>query len=181
MNRGRDGSRGLKHMASSANKILVMDRKRNHHSSERTVSRSSAVEGNTVRKLAAYPVQEEKHTVSETTSRNRARALQMNLSYVIFLAAAAALCVAICVNYLKLQASYTQLQKRSTSLETQLNSLRLENDRQYEGIMASVNLEEVRMRAIDILGMSYSVADQVVLYDADNGDFVKQYQDVPEE
>ncbi len=104
----------------------------------------------------------------------------MNLGYVLFLTIAAVLTVMVCVNYLKLQSSCTALQKESTRMESSLNALRLENDREYNRIMSSVNLEEIKQTAIDKLGMVYIKADQIETYDASGSDYVRQYMDVPE-
>ena len=139
------------------------------------------VDGNTVRKLGAAPaVQEEiRPSVSKKTLRNRERSMQMNLGYVLFLACAAVLTVMICVNYLKLQARYTSLQKQGTRLETTLDSLKLDNDEEYNRIVSGVNLEHVKTVAMQKLGMVYASQDQIVTYDAAGKDYVKQYQDIP--
>ena len=141
--------------------------------------RSVYVEGNTVRSAWEEPVWQSRR-LSEETRKNREKALQMNLGYVLFLAAAAILTVAICVNFLRLQATYTSLQKTGTSLEASLSSLKLENDTQYDRIMSSVNLEEIKQKAIDSLGMVYAGADQIVTYQPSSGDYAKQYLDVPD-
>ena len=52
----------------------------------------------------------------------------MNLSYVVFLTAAAVITVMVCINYLKLQSQNTTYQKTVTALNTQLSEMKLEND-----------------------------------------------------
>ena len=147
----------------------------------RTQTRGYRVEGNTVRSAAVEPVMVpvRSRQISEQARSNRERSLQMNLGYVIFLAVAAVLSVAICVNYLKLQANYTQLQKTGTSLEVQLSELRLENDAVYNRIISSVNLEHVKDVAMNKLGMVYSSEVQTVTYQETEPDYVRQYQDIP--
>ena len=139
------------------------------------------VDGNTVRKLNTAPAGQEQaaKSVSMETLRNRERSTQMNLGYVLFLACAAVLTVMICVNYLRLQARYTSLQKQGTRLETTLGRLKLDNDEEYNRIVSGVNLEHVRTVAMQKLGMVYASQDQIVLYDAAGKDYVKQYQDIP--
>ena len=134
-------------------------------------------DGNTVRRVLEV---QEPVPVSAKTRKNREKALEMNLGYVIFLAVAAILTVMICVNYLRLQAAYTSLQKTGTSLEARLASLKLENDTQYDRIMSSVNLEEIKDTAMNRLGMIYASADQIVTYQPSSGDYAKQYLDVPD-
>ena len=140
------------------------------------------VEGNTLRRAEAQtPLRKEgAHTVSEGTLANRERSLQMNLGYVIFLTLAAVICVAVCVNYLKLQASYTTLQKTSTRLETQLCTLKISNDTEYNRVVSSVDLEEIKERAIGRLGMVYKTSDQIVTYEVPDNDYVRQFQAVPD-
>lgn len=154
----------------------------------RTTSRSQGqvrtyVDGNTVRKLQEVPARkaERKSSVSTATRQRRERALQMNLSYVVFLAVAAVVTVMVCINYLQLQSRNTTYQKTVTSLNTQLSELKLENDSQYNRIISSVDLEHVKDVAMNELGMTYPTEDQVYTYDATENDYVKQYQDVPAE
>ena len=144
-------------------------------------SQTVYVYGNTVRKEreAARPVREQNASISRQALMNRERSLQMNLRYVVFLTVAAVLTVAICVNYLKLQAQYTSLQKDATRLETSLSELKLENDARYNRIISTVNLEEAKEAAMERLGMVYASEDQIVEYLETERDYVKQYQDLP--
>ena len=118
-------------------------------------------------------------TVSARTLENREKALQMNFGYVMFLTAAAVISVAICVNYLKLQASYTRVQQDVTKLEAELSGLELEYAVQKNRIYSSVNLEDIKKDAVNRLGMDYPTEDQIVLYDAGTSDYVIQYQNIP--
>ncbi len=138
------------------------------------------VDGNTLRRRIEEPgFREDKPLQSAATLKNREKALQMNLGYVLFLAAAAILSVAICVNYLRLQAQYTSLQKTATVLETTLSELKLDNDAVYNRIMAGVNLDQVKKEAMERLGMDYAKEEQIVTYQVSGGDYVRQYQDIP--
>ncbi|MCR4960230.1 MAG: hypothetical protein K6A74_02160 [Lachnospiraceae bacterium] len=136
------------------------------------------VEGNTVRQAVAENAVQPK-AISQGTLANRERAAQMNIGYVMFLTLAAVLTVMICVNYLRLQARYTSLQKTTTALELRLGSLKLENDAEYNRIISGVNLEDVKAYAMDRLGMVYATEDQIVTYEAAEKDYVKQYRDIP--
>ena len=71
--------------------------------------------------------------------------------------------------------------KNIAALEAQLSELRTENDDEYNRVTTSVDLEEVRDIAINELGMVYAGADQVVLYDSEGSDYMKQYAEIPEE
>ena len=107
--------------------------------------------------------------------------MQMNLSYVIFLTAAAVVTVMVCINYMKLQAQNTTYQKKVTAMSTQLSEMKLENDNEYNRIVSSVDLQYVKDVAMNELGMTYASEDQIVTYDGRESDYVKQYQDIPTE
>ena len=49
----------------------------------------------------------------------------------------------------------------------------------FNNAVDSVNLEEVRKKAIKEFGMKYAKADQVVTYKSASGNYVKQYKDIP--
>ena len=55
------------------------------------------------------------------------------------------------------------------------------NNAEYNAVMDSVNLEEVREKAMDDLGMVYANENQVVEYDNPDGDYIKQYEQIPDE
>lgn len=105
----------------------------------------------------------------------------MNLGYVLFLTAAAIVTVFMCVNYLQLQAKGTKLQKEVTALETQLDAAILENDSDYNRIMTNIDLEHIKDVAMNDLGMVYAKKSQIITYESQNGDYVRQYSDIPTE
>ncbi len=137
------------------------------------------VGGTAVRNLEVFPQEEFSREPSRSTQKNRERALRMNMSYVLFLAIAAFLSVFTCINFLKLQAETTASQKQLTRLEMNLSELKLENDSEYNRIVSSVDLEEVKTAAVERLGMTYAVGSQVRTYDSSAGDYVKQFMEVP--
>lgn len=147
------------------------------------------VDGNVVRKLqpeqsggqAGKNQAQKSRKTSRETRKNRERALQMNLGYVLFLAAAGIATVFMCVNYLKLQAENTKLRHEVTSLEVSLDEAKLENDADYNRIMANVDMEHVKDVAMNKLGMDHAKKGQIVTYSGIDSDYVRQYTDVPEE
>ena len=105
----------------------------------------------------------------------------MGLGYGMFLAVALGVAMWVCVGYLKLQADNTARAKNIAALETQLSTLKDENDDEYNRVTTSVDLEKIRDIAMNELGMVYANEDQVVLYDDEGSDYVKQYADIPED
>ena len=57
----------------------------------------------------------------------------------------------------------------------------MKNDEDYARVLSSVDMEYVRDVAINKLGMVYAAQGQVQTYDSQEGDFVRQYEDVPAE
>ncbi len=141
---------------------------------------TEVVDGNTVRVETASPQIREKELRRTQVEQNRQRALSMNLRYVLFLSVAAVAVVMVCIFYLRLQATSTQLQKKTVSLQTQLKNLQIENDIVYNEIISGVDLEQVREVATEELGMTYPSQSQIVSYEAVSSDYVKQYEEIPD-
>lgn len=153
----------------------------------RMIERNSAVrytgeviEGNTVRVVSPSEQAQEREYRRSQIEAARERSLSMDLRYVLFLTIAAVAVVTICVYFLKLQATSTKLQKRTVSLQTTLKDLKIENDIVYNEILSGVDLEAVREKAIDELGMNYPAQEQITYYDAAPSDYVKQYEEIPD-
>lgn len=140
-------------------------------------SRSEYVYGNTVRKIAPQEQWEEvpvKKTPQPTVRKNREKARHMSAGYVMFLAAALCAAAYILLNYVQLQSDLTNLTKTVADKESELNSLRLSNDEEYNRIISSIDLEEIKRIAIGELGMSYAQEGQIVEYENAEGDYMRQ-------
>ncbi len=149
---------------------------------------SGGFEGNAARNIQPMPQpereweprrQQPKKQLSRNARRNRERALQMDVKYVVFLAVIAVAAVLVCFRYLSIQAEITAMGKNITSLESELESLKTENDTEYNSIADSVDLDEVRRVAQEELGMVPATEDQIILYKSKNDEYVKQYEEVP--
>ena len=111
--------------------------------------------------------------------RNRHRAMSIGRGYVIFLAMISLATVLMCVYYLRLKATITSQISMNEKLESQLATLRSENDALYENVNNGVDWNYIRDRAIDELGMKYATEDQIVWYNTDDSSYIRQYVDVP--
>ncbi len=167
-------------MYMAARRIPAGDRQRYAGSARQTY-----VYGNTVPKPEQTPerkrVRRPKKKVSRQVQKNRRKALRMSPGYVVFLSAAAVLALIICVNYVKLQSRMAGYSKNITSLQGELANMREENSTKYNAVMDSVNLDEIREKAQEELGMVYASPEQVVEYQRPSADYVKQYEDIPED
>ena len=128
------------------------------------------VYGNTVTKPAYEPDRE----------NVRPQAMHMNPAYVIFLTVAAIAALVICINYIQLQSTITEHSKKITSMQEELAQLKEENTTRENAVLDSVNLDEIRDKAQNELGMVYASQDQIINYEDPAADYVKQYEDIPE-
>ena len=104
----------------------------------------------------------------------------MNPAYVLFLCVALIATGIILVNYIGLQSDITSSVKRISRLESELNELKLANDEEYIRVSSNVDLEEIRRIAIQELGMQYAEEGQIVTFNGENNDYVKQMADIPQ-
>ena len=141
------------------------------------------VYGNTVRQAETLPYSQQREQTKRTSSRvvkNRNRAMSISPAYAVFLTAAAVCAVLICVLYLNLQSEVVSRSENVTAMQEQLADLTEANNTAYNSAADSVNLETVRDRAMNEMGMVYAAQGTIVEYDSPEGDYVKQYNDIPE-
>lgn len=112
--------------------------------------------------------------------RNKARALQISPGYVLFLAAIVVVMAGVFACYLQLQSELNQNVQNVASLEAQVLELKNDNDAQQKKINNSVNMDEIRQYAMDVLGMVYPQEDQIKYFESDSDDYMNQYEAIPE-
>lgn len=157
-----------------------------HRGTGRSAS-AAYVYGNTVAKPVYEPDRERVHRqrpqkkASSQVRRNRKQAMHMNAAYVIFLTVAAIAVLIICINYIRLQSTITEHSKSITAMQEELANLREENTTRENAVLDSVNLDEVRNRAQNDLGMVYATPDQIVTYEDPATDYVRQFENIPED
>ncbi len=167
--------------------------------SGRDYRRMTYIEGNVVRRMDAMPdnwEQERKHRREREqqehlerqkrrrqraiASRNMERALVMDRGYVVFLTFAAIITCLTAIFYIKLQSDVTIHLNNIAALETSVNQLKLDNDATDKRLETAMQMDEVKEKAMDELGMTYPTQDQIVYYKIDGADFMSQYGEIPE-
>lgn len=141
------------------------------------------IHGNTVRKEATLAIGEQSRQqkpVSHQVKNNRSKALHVSKGYVAFLAIAAVVALCVCVKYLQLQSEVTKRSKNIVVMQQQLSDMKEDNVAKQDSIMNSVNLDQVREKAIHELGMVYASSEQIILYKNPVGNEVTQYSMIPE-
>ena len=159
-------------MASTRNRNKYDNRKRQRYTGYYD-------DGNAARRLEEVPEQPKKE-LSRRAKRNRAKSTSISRGYIVFLSLVCALATAACVHYIKLTAQVTAQRSVVASRELELNQLKEDNDAYYSEVITGVDLDEIRDRAINELGMQYATEDQIRYYTPGNNSYVRQYQDVPE-
>ncbi|MDE6014638.1 MAG: cell division protein FtsL [Acetatifactor sp.] len=112
--------------------------------------------------------------LSNETRKNRDKALHMNLGYVFFLLGAVCVCAVVLLNYLQLQSDITTKVKNISRLESTLNTKQLANEEEYNRIISSLDLENIRKIAIGELGMSYAQEGQIITYESTGYDYMRR-------
>jgi len=87
----------------------------------------------------------------------------------------------MCATYIQLQTELNSRMSKVAELESSLIALRTDNDIMEKRIETSIDLDEIKQRAINELGMNYPTSEQVVYYNVDRTDYMEQYEEVPEE
>lgn len=143
---------------------------------------ASYVYGNTVRKDVTVIQKPEKQPkeISQRVRNNRTKALHMSKRYVVFLAIAASVALFACVRYLQLQSEITERSKHITAMQIELEDTKEENTTRYNAIVNSMNLEVIRDKAMNELGMVYAEAGQVIEYQNPANHLITQYANIPE-
>ena len=132
--------------------------------------------GNTARQLDVRRELQEapRKQLSHETRKNRDKAHHMSVGYVFFLAVALCVCAFTLMYYVELQSTLTSRVKQVSSLESQLNNLQLANEEEYNRVVSSVDLEEIRKVAIGELGMSYAKEGQIIKYEKAGSDYMRK-------
>lgn len=149
-------------------------------------TRTSYIEGNTVRKLNAIPdTRREERSYEVPTPRRQEqrqpKALSgMNFASLLVLTIAIIATVYVCVEYLMIQTDVTKMEKSVVSLEKNLTILTNKNDAANAMINTAYDLDYVYKVAVEELGMVYPNKNEVITYQGSNEDYVRQYEDIPD-
>lgn len=110
--------------------------------------------------------------------KNQQRAMVMNGRFVLFLTVATLVCAIFCGLFVMMQADITANMKNITALETQISTLKIENDALEKRLDTTVNLDEIKAEALS-LGMTYPTEEQLITYSVEKTDYMNQFSDIP--
>ena len=145
------------------------------------MARTEYMHANTVRK-EYKPVRENRPVHVQEPSEGKQRRRHMSLGYLVFLTMAMVLMVGALAWYITLQSQVKNTTKNIAALESQLNTLKQENDEAYSRANGKVDLEEVKRIAISEYGMTYATEGQIINYsDGGGNDYVRQVAPIPQD
>lgn len=154
------------------------------------------VDGSTVRKRTwseTYPEERpyaperpRRQPVRRSVTYRRAavkaeKSLAFDLRYTLLLTAMFAIMIASCIVMLFVQGEVNNRERRITSLQQQIQTINADNAAFENNLNGMYSLEDIYKIAVGELGMVYSQNGQVIYYDGQMDDYVKQYSDIPGE
>ena len=145
-----------------------------------TYQNSQYVYGNAVRQPQRTPQRTSQRTQARpiaTTATRKNR--QFSVTFFMFLICAVVFCGFVLGSQVSVKSELTATNEEITRLESQLNNIRLENDEDYSRIKNGIDLDEIRMKAIGKLGMTYATEGQIIYYSELDDDYVRQVSDIP--
>ena len=121
----------------------------------------------------------QRRRVNPQVRKNRQKAQSLSGRYVFYLLLTFAVVVAVCVFYLQLQAENFERANQVASLRNQLESITEQNNTAYQNISRSVDLEMVRLRAINEFGMVNKMDEHVITYQNPSHRYVILHNEIP--
>jgi len=143
--------------------------------------------GNAVRKVNTVPkMVPEFSTYEKERELKRRKAQEKSIKkdirfyqlYTSILALCAVAVFFVCYQYLKLQSTMKTNAETVIELQDQLAAMKAENNSYEAEINSSVNYEEIYNTAVEELGMIYPSKSQVINYESQVSEYVKQYKDI---
>ena len=105
--------------------------------------------------------------------------ITIGVLYVAFLAVAVSITCLVCAAYVHLQADITTRMSNISALEKEIADLKTDNDTTLKRVNTSINLNEIKEKAIAELGMVYAAPDQIAYYSIEDSDYMTQYEEIP--
>lgn len=118
--------------------------------------------------------------IKEKSKERVSRRAGINLPLLLTMLGAACISFYLLANYVGTQSDVTKSIRAVNSLEAEYNTLKEQNDADYDRIVTSVDMNEIKRIATQELGMHYAADGQVIGYTYTAEDYVRQYSDIAE-
>lgn len=143
--------------------------------------RNAYIYGTAVRKPEYTPYRNEqarrRRPANRQVRRHRRKAGRVGAGYTLFLLAAAMIILLVCVSYIKMQVGVAGEKEKIGDLQSTLSTMEDENETHYNAIMDSVDVDKIKERAANDLGMTSANADQVIDVESGDDEYMAQYGD----
>ena len=83
------------------------------------------------------------------------------------------------VAYVHLQNSITSRMNHIANLQEEVTALKADNSATQSRIATTTNLNSIKNKALNELGMVYASQDQIVYYNINDEDYMNQYNNIP--
>ncbi len=146
-------------------------------------------DGNTVRKLAPeyepQPKRQRQEPLRDPAReaeirKKRAKHNVIDFKYSLVISCVCVVVLASCIGYIREQANINAHKTSIAALQSELDRINNENVAKEEALNSSVDLDAIYQRASKKLGMKYADSNHTILYESSNPDYVRQYQDIPD-
>lgn len=161
-----------------------MNAKTKHYG--RGYSKEYFVDGTAVRKLQVLPdyEREQEQTLRPRVEERPVKAPKVThgIDFVsmVLLAAAMAITLYLCYNYLQVQGNIVQLERDIAVLSGDVDTITAENAALEDSLNRTIDWEKVYATAVGKLGMVYPNNSEVITYKPTENGYVIQYKDIPE-
>lgn len=164
------------------------ERQQRQNSNSARIKNQAYIEGNTVRKTAYEPEQtpvvtpEVEARPRREIDRRPVTGFRRNMDFLTtaVLGISMAIVLVLALQFLKVSAAVTELDKEIVTMTKQYEKLRGENDSALFDIADDINLNEVYEIAVGKLGMVYPNHNQIVEFECVGDGYVRQYTSVPD-
>lgn len=160
----------------------MRERRRTRTAYNRRKTADVYFDGNAARRIEAAEIPQRVYVGMPEEKKGRVRKpieCGMTGYTMLFLVISIGIFAGMCTKYLALQSELAQKSHMISQKEAMVNNLKLANDEEYARIMGSVDLEKIKLIAMDELGMTYPSSGQIVSYVDNDSDYVRQYGSIP--
>ena len=105
----------------------------------------------------------------------------MNLPYVIVLALTCVIVLVMAINYIQVRSAVNVHQSVIADLEAELTGLKTDNASLQANVDANTDFEYIYQVATQQLGMVFPNADQLIVYEKTESEYVRQNENIPVE
>lgn len=117
--------------------------------------------------------------INREKRRKKEQAKVMDPKYLRFLIRCAVVVFAVVAVNLCMSSRTSKAKSRIKELNSAVTKLKTANDEMENTLKININQQELQRVAMEELGMVYATPQQVVLYDGEESEYVRQYEAIP--